>query len=473
VGSWTPQNHQTNAIVPTGNLSMVTARQLQPGTQHLANDMFARMWNEIVDGDQTPANFVTKTVPVTLTTINTLLGTRDLNASVNSIMLRGTHAETNLGALSVVATQTGVPTILAKPITSQTSPVIMTQNAAGSVNLFYVDVTGAVFSAVGFTGDLTGNATGVKGVTAHNLLIGAGAGAMSSLAPGTAGYVLTSQGASLDPTWSAPTGTGGGSTPATLTTGGTGDAALIDLTTPLVQNIVNAISVSGGSSLLIAASAANKVGISVGGRWRTNTANVTTNSASGAAGNRYLIADLSGAVSGGNGIAFTLSTSTTLSNQYQMLIAAVRWDGTTLQYDPATTDFTNIFPMMNSTGWQPAVLAQDFTAAALTGTGFQNLTNAVTTTLYFPTAVRGMIWWTFALAQGAAVQDGYLYLSVDGGIVGQNTQFNGVPANKTLTLAGQARVSLGAGAHTFVMQANCATAGPTVGVVSVNGLFYR
>jgi hypothetical protein len=395
-------------------------------------------------------------------------------ATPNKGVLRDANAATALGGLSIISTQAGATTMLLRPITAQTFPLLTVQNAAGTVNTAFIAADGSFISTPGFTGDLNGNATGVKGIAAHSLLVGAGAGAMAALAPGTAGYVLTSQGAALDPIWSAPTGGGGGgSTPSTITTGGAGDAALIDLTTPLVQNIVNTLSVSGGTSLLIAASASTKIGVSVGGRWRTNTANVTTNAASGAAGNRYLIADLSGAVSGGNGIAFALNTTTTLANQYQILICAVRWDGTTLQVDPGTTDFTNIFPTMNSTGFQPIVLAQDFTAAALTNAGFQNLTNAVTTTLHFPTAMRGLIFFTFDLAQGATAQNGYLYLSVDAGLVGKNVQFNGVPINQTLTLTGQTRVSLGAGAHTFVLQAFCSTVGPTVGAVSVNGFFYR
>jgi hypothetical protein len=407
-------------------------------------------------------------------TINTLLGTRTAAASANSMMMRDANAATALGGLSVVSTQPGAATVVLRPISGQTFPLVTVQNAAGTVNTAYIGFDGSFTSTPGFVGDLAGNATGVKGIAAHALLVGAGAGAMAALPPGSAGYVLTSQGAALDPVWSAPTGgSGGGGTASTITTGGTGDASLIDITTPLVQNVVNALSVTGGTSLQIAASSSTKLGLSVGGRWRTNTANATTNAVSGGAGNRYLVADISGAVVGGNGIAFSLNTTATLTNQYQLLICAVRWDGTTLQLDASTTDFTNLVPTINSTGFLPAVLAQDYTAGALTNAGFQNLANGITTTLHFPTALRGLIVFSFDLAQGAAAQNGYLYLSVDGGLVGKNVQFNGVPINQTLTLTGQLRVSLGAGAHTFVVQAFCGTVGPTVGAVSVNGFFYR
>jgi hypothetical protein len=65
--------HKADQLVPYANLPLTTARQAQPGNQHIANDMFARMWAELVDGDYAPANFPTKVVPITLAAVNSYL----------------------------------------------------------------------------------------------------------------------------------------------------------------------------------------------------------------------------------------------------------------------------------------------------------------------------------------------------------------------------------------------------------------
>jgi hypothetical protein len=49
--------------------------------------------------------------------------------------------------------------------------------------------------------------TGLSTIPAHGVLIGEGTGAIVAAAPSTAGYVLTSNGGSSDPTWQASTGT--------------------------------------------------------------------------------------------------------------------------------------------------------------------------------------------------------------------------------------------------------------------------
>lgn len=51
--------------------------------------------------------------------------------------------------------------------------------------------------------------TGDASLTAHNVLIGAGTSAVTFASPGASGYVLTSNGASADPTFQAVTGGSG------------------------------------------------------------------------------------------------------------------------------------------------------------------------------------------------------------------------------------------------------------------------
>lgn len=65
--------------------------------------------------------------------------------------------------------------------------------------------------------------------TAHGVVVGNGTGALAVTSAGTAGQVLTSNGASADPTWEAATG--GGAAPTEQTTSTTGTQNDFDLTT--------------------------------------------------------------------------------------------------------------------------------------------------------------------------------------------------------------------------------------------------
>ncbi len=59
------------------------------------------------------------------------------------------------------------------------------------------------WQAVPGGGTVPTGGTGLSSVSAHALLVGAGTSALTVLAPGSAGYVLTAHGAGADPTWAA------------------------------------------------------------------------------------------------------------------------------------------------------------------------------------------------------------------------------------------------------------------------------
>jgi hypothetical protein len=79
-------------------------------------------------------------------------------------------------------------------ITTMSSLSLPTSQLSGNISLT-AQVSGILPVANGGTGD--------SSLTAHNVLIGAGTSAVALAAPGTAGQVLTSNGASADPTFQA------------------------------------------------------------------------------------------------------------------------------------------------------------------------------------------------------------------------------------------------------------------------------
>ncbi len=57
---------------------------------------------------------------------------------------------------------------------------------------------------LGGTLGVSNGGTGLQSIPDHGVLIGKGTSALATVVPGTAGYILTSNGASADPTWQAP-----------------------------------------------------------------------------------------------------------------------------------------------------------------------------------------------------------------------------------------------------------------------------
>jgi hypothetical protein len=131
-----------------------------------------------------------------------------MNASV-STFTDGTTANTLL-----VEVQATDHTIMigagAQVVPSELSPsigsgiAVISQGVAADPVYGTVEVIGGGTGAVTLTGVLTGNGTGVvtaAAVTEHGVLVGGASNAVASTAVGTAGQVLTSSGAGVDPVW--------------------------------------------------------------------------------------------------------------------------------------------------------------------------------------------------------------------------------------------------------------------------------
>jgi hypothetical protein len=89
-------------------------------------------------------------------------------------------------------------------------------NTSGNAATATSASSAAVANALAGTLAVGGGGTGATALAAHGVLVGAGSSAVAVTAIGTAGQVLTSNGASADPTWQAAAG-GGVSNPLTLT----------------------------------------------------------------------------------------------------------------------------------------------------------------------------------------------------------------------------------------------------------------
>ena len=132
-----------------------------------------------------------------------------------------------------VAVVSGAATL--KSTTAGTSGQVLTSNGASADPTFQtITGTGTVTSVSLSTplggGTVTGSGTlGSSSFTAHGVLVGAGSSALAVTAAGTAGQVLTSNGASADPTYQSVSGTGtvtsitcnGGLSGGAITTSGT------------------------------------------------------------------------------------------------------------------------------------------------------------------------------------------------------------------------------------------------------------
>jgi hypothetical protein len=133
------------------------------------------------------------------------------------------NASTNFTAGTITATLSGNATTAT---TATTANAVANTNAAGASLIAALTTNGGTLTnntsgnaATATTATTAGNVTGtvavanggtgVQSVTQHSLLLGNGTSALTELAPGTSGYVLTSNGPNSAPTWQQVSGGGG------------------------------------------------------------------------------------------------------------------------------------------------------------------------------------------------------------------------------------------------------------------------
>lgn len=205
----------------------------------------------------------------------------------------------------------------------------------GSVVL-YNGTTGKIVKTG--TAPVSSGGTGATTLTAHGVVIGAGTSAIAVTTAGTAGQVLTSNGASADPTFQAAAGGGiGGSTGATdnaiLAADGTGGATVQarDITVSDVSAASVTLATTVGNALAIAATAPTATtGASQAGKAASLAASAavaSTDTAGAAAGGSVTITggaaarNASGNANGGN-IVLTTGTGIGTGTQGQVQVNA-------------------------------------------------------------------------------------------------------------------------------------------------------
>lgn len=176
----------------------------------------------LADGDKFPATDVSDTTesangttkPVAASVLKTYMSlsptlvTPALGTPSSGTLTNATGLPISTG---VSGLGTGVATFLATP--SSANLIAAVTNETGTGSLVFATSPTLVTPALGTpsSGVLTnctglpvaGGGTGAATLTAHGVLIGNGTGAVAVTTAGTAGQVLTSNGAALDPTWQA------------------------------------------------------------------------------------------------------------------------------------------------------------------------------------------------------------------------------------------------------------------------------
>jgi hypothetical protein len=165
-----------------------------------------------------------------------------------------------------------------------------------------------------------------------------------------------------------------------------------DILSRISLTAANTITLAAGSNIA-QNGATSPLSHATNGRLRTNTAGVTA-TASGAAGARYIIADLSGA-----GPGFTLVSpmpSTNTAGQYQTLLGVCWWDGSTIQPFGVSQQPATFGPMANFGSDQVAQLWYSYSASANdtianTSGSYVRPTNFPLQTFYLPVAMKAMV----------------------------------------------------------------------------------
>jgi hypothetical protein len=231
--------------------------------------------------------------------------------------------------------------------------------------------------------------------------------------------------------------------PANLKTG-TSNASVHDAIGEFVSASVLAGMTASGASVTLDASVgplfvahAGRYAVLNSGTLATTAITNGSATASGAAGVRYLIADLSAPPGfaigiGGNGGVFpTLGT-------YQKVVATLVWDGTTLYLDrfgvmPA--DGSYVGGVIDGTQYAPNTFLQTAAGGSITANaGVYAIPFGLGKTVRFPVPMVGRLEFEFTFTQTATVQTANAWFFLDGATgIGKRCYCDGVPSGGKLT----------------------------------------
>jgi hypothetical protein len=152
----TQYQHLSGAILANDLAShpLTTVRASVGSTQWVENDMWRHAWNELVDGDQTPGNFASKVVPVTLATLSTYFvgGTAATSApTALALFQRDALGGGSVRALSIGMNATSPYGLSMVGFSGNNNLLLSITGATSGVGLTMNSQTGAVTIAAAFT----------------------------------------------------------------------------------------------------------------------------------------------------------------------------------------------------------------------------------------------------------------------------------------------------------------------------------
>jgi len=200
---------------------------------------------QTISGDATLAD----TGALTLATVNSNVGSftiSSITVNAKGLITAASSASTTGSGSVVLATS---PT-LTTPNLGTPSTLVLTNATGTPTSIGLANATGLPLTT-GVTGILpvANGGTGLATLTAHDILVGNGTGNVTLISPSTAGFVLTSNGTSADPTFQAPSFSG------TVTS-----VALLDGSTSPIYNISGSpVTTSGTLDFTLKTQTANTV----------------------------------------------------------------------------------------------------------------------------------------------------------------------------------------------------------------------
>ena len=222
----------------------------------------------------------------------------------------------NTGATSLVATSNST-------ITTLSALSLPGAQVTGNISGNAANVTGTVVVANG--------GTGLTSLTAHDVIVGNGTGNVTLVSPSTAGFVLTSNGTSADPSFQAPATSGTVTSVSVVSANGLAGTVATATTTPAITLSTSITGILQGDGTAISAASTTGTGNVVLSASPTLTGTITAAAAnfSGAISASNFSGSSSGTNTGDQTITLTGDVTGSGTGSFATTLATVATAGTT------------------------------------------------------------------------------------------------------------------------------------------------